>query len=144
MPVVPFTCPNCGCRDIVPGNCCGCLSFPARYTFTLSGVINQVCTNCVMLNRTYTLIYTGGSNCSWNQRLDPPGPCEDLHTLAELSCQQFDQLFFLRFQPSLGFELASYMLPAAQWNCLGTNIVELVSDDNSCDGWPATITLVPG
>ena len=111
--------------------------------FTLSGITNQSCTNCAMLNRAYTLTYTGGSSCTWDQVIGPPGPCSDLNTIAELFCQPSTQLFILRFNPALGAQLAAYMLPAAQWNCLGTNIVELASAEDPCNGWPATITLVP-
>lgn len=39
--------------------------------------------------------------------------------------------------------LAQWRKASADWDCLGSNDMNLTLDNTQCQGWPATVTLTP-
>lgn len=119
------------------GPCCDCPVVPLQWSFTAAGVTNGTCVACAGYNAAWTITLVPGT-CSWmsGALTDPctPGPAWTL------SCDATDwQLLTSNFGGA-----ARYTKSRATFNCLASNVLTRVADHTpGCDGFPATITIVP-
>lgn len=118
---------------------------PLRWNITLSTIVNAGCTDCAVLNRTYTLEWVSG--CNWvSETMEwctgPTGPQKKRWSL--LIGSTFVICQFTRNLGALPTNLAIYRGLTANWSAFGPNTLSVLSFDNTfCDGWPASITLTP-
>lgn len=135
--------------------CCGCVSYPLRYTLTISGVVDGP--DCLICNETYngTFVLT-----------KIPGICVWESSPSVNLCGTFAPVWNLACVPSRGIWRVStpdngnvcvhYTKSIAAWSCLGDNTLDLQTDigsdcvfspphppTNTCTGWPTTATVVP-
>ena len=74
MPVIPFSCPNCGCGVAEPP-CCGCTVLPVRVRLTTgNAVVNAACTNCNVVNNGSWLLRRVPSAFSCARYISDPFP----------------------------------------------------------------------
>lgn len=129
------------CVGACQSTCCGCLSTPAAYAVSVSGVANSQCTNCTIYNTSHT-IHTVVGFCEW--RLFGLGfLCDGDINQAEVGmvCQAGTML--LEFLCNSDPPAAQYAKPLSSWTCLGSNVMTLASNRPFCTSWPASVTVIP-
>ncbi len=111
-------------------DCPQCNPAPRQWVVSVAGVTNGSCSDCARLNG--TLLFTHATGCYWPSNTVYPCGITD-------PC-------FLEYQPAnTRWELfvgATYARAAADWNCLGSNVMSLVTP-TGCNNWPATLTVEP-
>lgn len=114
--------------------------------FTLSGIINDSCSDCNVLNTTFTLPLQVGQ-CQWF--LDNGGfICGADLIIWSLTWRSEDNRWDLRglFGDSSVCEgtytgAVKYICSEFDFDCLGSSIMTLLCYNGTCSGWPATLTI---
>lgn len=122
--------------------CCGCAVMANRYSFTVSGVTSSVTDcdgNCDDLNGSWTVTWTSG--CTWTS--GDAGTCSAGEATWTLTCTGSDVI--LTTACTAGINAHQWSVPLAQFQCLGTTVMEHTQSGTCCtDGIPATITVTAG
>lgn len=127
----------------VPPSCCGCAFYPLQWQLVIAGVVDDGSPpppprNCPCINGTWLLrlVSNGSGVCTWRSPVPTPG-CGGWN----LTCDGTNYLLGFDGGPGAGSN-AQYAAPIATWNCLGPNVMTLVSSTGPCV-WPATVTVTP-
>lgn len=118
------------------GDCALCPSAPIVWLLTVSGITGS--SDCMSLDGTYHLRHTSG--CSW--------PSDEFNDVTGTWAWRLDAVFtgfayvwVLRAGNSLDPIYADYRLAHSGWDCLGTNVLTLLTS-TGCT-FPGTLTLTP-
>lgn len=144
---------GCPCEEDIPttgDNCCACDASPITWELTVAGVTNGTCTDCATAyNGTFRLVYDPDTGpCLWccdngdviGPCAGPPSPCN----VWTLQCSGGVWIATPQLLPA-PLTNAYFYTQRTPWNCLGENILDLVtpgSPDTNCN-WPATVTVRP-
>ena len=137
------------------GGCCGCLSYPQQYQLVVSGITDGTdCDVCnEIYNGTFTLTKVVGL-CIWQSSPDVFG-CGGFGPAWGLNCDPASGFWYLGANADNSNVCARYRKAIGFWSCLGSNTLDLITDDPdcvyppphppaaTCGGWPATMTVVP-
>ena len=135
----------CGCGGRT--GCLYCVAAPNSWRLVVAGITNGTCSDCNNANGEFTLAFFQPVVCGWQ--------VEPAFTFCGLAQHGTWQLTEASFGAQDVFELslikgiadpavvATYRVNRADWNCLGTNVMPLVSNSNHCNNYPATLTVVP-
>lgn len=148
--------------EIIGTCCCGgsgtfccndCAQIPFQWLLVVAGIFDGTdCEFCSQYNGTFILKWTGQGpilpSCNWSdfRQLVPNCGPQELgqctgHTTWSLGYSAPN--WFL--SPNVDFA-PTYSLPGSQWRCLESNtlLLQIPADTTDCDGWPETLTVVPG
>ena len=153
------------CTPELYTECLICVETPNCWEVTIGGVTSGTCLDCVDINDVWTLeqddCWVGGLStdpeCRWGVQTsnDETTRSEACSTFPSTECSEttFDgwiKLYYVEttalWELAIGMEGsetngAVYELIDANWECLGPNTMNLVSNGGSCATWPATLTL---
>lgn len=131
-------------------DCCDCPVAPAEWNMTVAGITNGVCPGgCENANGTFKLAYVGvvGGECRWEAVINDFNcfGAAGLDGKWRLTCTGVfgTGYWHLLLMPALG-DASIWRKARADWNCLGANTLDLVTDEPECANEPATITITPG
>lgn len=129
---------DCPCCGVECSECDG----PAARTWeiTVAGVTNGTCSNCGDYNGTFQLNHNPLGGCSWFTVFNSSG------------CTVFGVSNWLLGIDSSNAVLnaqgdfttaVEYRLATSSFDCLGSNVMTLISSGSECNNWPSTITIAP-
>lgn len=142
-----------GCEHCPDGMAC-------CWEFALAGVVNNACSACPNLNRTY-ILQGGpcdflGDPCTFNEAesaicpMAGGGTVDIILTFVAAPATTWtgrSDVWALSFAdataPPGTQPYATYELPKADFDCKGRNVLPLTSHDSACAGWPDNIALDP-
>ena len=134
------------CKCCGPPEPCCCETPPENYTLEFSTIANGTATGCTGLNGVTCLCRNGCiyRNVVGNE-LDPGVDFSNFIVRLSFECYEATPVVrLLIYGDGTGFPLlATYEIDRADWTCGAANVMDLISSDGDCTGWPATVTLTP-
>lgn len=140
--------PRC-CGGVTPPTCeyvltTDCAEDASQYTFSMSGLTNDGCSDCSHWNGSFTLSKTtdGSGDVLWETPADASTYCGKTSG---------DPLYELRRPLGLGqyYTLTAngigvqWRLIASSWDCSNRNILSIAATGTDCSSPPSTVDLIP-
>lgn len=123
-------------KQLITG-CSSCGSGAAKsFTMVVSGLTNNTCFNCSRYNTTFTMTWIG--SCTWQSAAGLTG-CASANVQAGMSYSS--GFVTVTFTGSIAQYRNSVSL--GTWDCVSSVTLSKVSNDNSCNNWPSTLTINP-
>lgn len=121
-------------------NCWGCATMPRRWTVTLAGLTGGVCSDCHLINGTYTLTrdsaFTG--YCCWTAQHPACGGASPRNSLRLVRLPHFTGLLIITDSA-----WAAQYAAQEPFDCHGANTLVLDDQSPMCGNYPATLTIEP-